>query len=137
MKETHQTIAEEASHLAIEKTKEAQEAVELSRLAQANLAHEKAEALINKAEEVAKTLVDVSRNADERITKSLSDALRDVFGEKENSGRFIDTSRIPLICQDIKGIHGEVADIKDNLRWIVRLIIGAVVTALLGLVLIK
>lgn len=78
---------------------------------------------------------DVARQASDATTKRLlTEAIQDAFGKEENSGRFIDTSRIPLICQDIKGIHGEVADIKDNLKWITRLIIGAVILALLGLV---
>src|SRR5688572_19817461 len=112
MPETHRQIAEEAANLAVRKTAEAQKAVEVSRSVQNEL-------------------------SDERIGRALSGALRDVFGEKENSGRFIDTSRIPLICQDIKGIHGSLDEINDTMKWITRLIVGAVITALLGLVIIS
>lgn len=55
---------------------------------------------------------DIARSQDERTTQSLVDALREVFGENQNTGRFIDVSRIPLICQNITGIHGEIAEIK-------------------------
>lgn len=105
-------IALEASHEAVERAKLAAEALEVARMAQLNF-------------------------NDSKMRDVLADVLRDVFGEKENSGRFIDTSRIPLICQDIKGIHGTLDDIKDSMKWITRLIIGAVVLALLGLILIK
>lgn len=49
-------------------------------------------------------------------TKALSDALRDVFGEHESSGRFIDVSRIPLICRNIEGIASSLQDIKDSIE---------------------
>jgi ribosomal protein L9 len=137
-------IVEDAATLAVEKTTEAQEAIEASRMAQLILASEtaekansKAEELIKKAEDVARKLLDLNAHSDDKIAKYLAVALKDVFGEHEHSGRFIDTNRIPLICQDIKGIHTEVSGIKDDLKWIVRLIIGTVVTALLALVLIK
>lgn len=135
--EDPQQKVENASSFAVEKTREAQEVVEKARLAGLNLANEKAEQLIQKAGEMAEELKKASVHTDDNIVKALSVALRDVFGENENSGRFIDTARIPLICQDLKGIHGEVSDIKDNLKWITRLIIGAVVLALMGLVLVK
>lgn len=52
-----------------------------------------------------------------------------------NQGKkFIDTSRIPLICQDISNIHSDIKEIKGTITWISRLIIGAVVLALLGVI---
>lgn len=109
--EEHNQV-EDAAVIAIEKTKEAQEAIEAARSLQSSL-------------------------SDEKIAKALSSALRDVFGENENSGRFIDTNRIPLICQDIKGIHGSISKIEDKIDWVSKLVIGAVILALLGMVLIK
>jgi len=49
------------------------------------------------------------------IIKALSAALREVFSENGKSGRFIDVSRIPLICQHIAGIHDSLAEIKETL----------------------
>lgn len=49
----------------------------------------------------------------ENTTKSLVDALRAVFGENEDSKRFIDISKIPLICKSIVDIHDTLTEIKD------------------------
>lgn len=107
--DNYKEIAEQAAQMAIEKATKAAQAIEDSRKAQLDL-------------------------SDKKLSDAIAVALKDVFGEKENSGRFIDTSRIPLICQDIKGIHTELSGIQDNMKWIIRLIIGAVIMALLGLI---
>lgn len=94
-------------------------------------------------------------------TRALSEALREVFGEGTASGRFVDVSRIPLICKNIEGIHDSLQEIKtdlkesyprkdsidvidkkveelrDNQKWVVRIVVGAVLAAILGLVIIK
>lgn len=94
-------------------------------------------------------------------TKMFSEALREAFGEQKSSGRFVDISRIPLICKNIesidaklekiiatmeenyvkvetaKNLSDKVASLSDNQTWVVRIVIGAVIMALLGLVLIK
>lgn len=62
--------------------------------------------------------------------------------------KFIDVSRIPLICQDISNIHRDITEVKggisdhkkdisdlkddtkevqDNIKWGVRLILGALI----------
>ena len=70
--------------------------------------------------------------------KKQRDEMLDILDEYFNRGvdkkKFIDVNRIPLICQDISNIHIALKKIEDNVTWIVRLIIGAVVTALIGLV---
>lgn len=63
--------------------------------------------------------------------------LEDYFNQGVDKKKFINTDRIPLICQDISNIHSDIRDIKDNQTWLVRLIIGAIVLALLGLVLVN
>ncbi len=139
--------AEEASQRATETAKVAAEAVEISRMAQAALV---------KAE-----------NTEQGI-KMLSESLRKVFGEYEESRRFIDISRIPLICKNINDMHGNIeemkhmiegldgkfinvdkfqafkevitefkSEVKDGNKWLIRLIIGAVILAGLGLVLVR
>ena len=81
------------------------------------------------------TAAEASVNHEREMVKVLVEALRQVFGENQDSGRFIDVSRIPLICQNINNMHQRIEKIDGNITWIVRLIIGAVVLALLGLVL--
>lgn len=95
------------------------------------------------------------------MTQMFSEALREAFGEQRSKGRFVDISRIPLICKNIEAIDvklekiittmednyvkvetakvlaDKVASLSDDRKWIVRLVVGAVITALLGLVLIK
>lgn len=63
--------------------------------------------------------------------KKLITALDEYFSQDR---KFIDVSRIPLICQDIRNIHTSLNKIEDNMTWIVRLIIGSVVLAILALV---
>lgn len=53
---------------------------------------------------------------DDNIAQSLAEALREVFGENEASRRFIDVSRIPLICKSITDIHENIAEIKDMIK---------------------
>lgn len=60
-----------------------------------------------------KQILDALKESDERTTKVVSDALRDVFGEHQSTGRFIDVARIPLICKSILDINGSMKEIKD------------------------
>jgi hypothetical protein len=50
-----------------------------------------------------------------RTAQAISEALHDVFDEKRSSGQFIDVSRIPLICQSIVSISGDLKDIKKSM----------------------
>lgn len=104
-------------------------------------AEQTAKDLLNSAVvEARATLVEASKiailtAAEERkkITESLSDALREVFGENVNAGKFVDVSRIPLICQSIVSLHENVEDIKGDIKWVSRLVIGAIVLGVIGL----
>lgn len=66
------------------------------------------------AVETARALQLVAMN--ENTTKSLVEALRQVFGEYTEQQRFIDTKRIPLICKQIEDIHSNIADIKQMFK---------------------
>lgn len=109
--------------------------------------------LVSNAAETGKSIIanavrisgETVQTNEEHMTKSLSNALRDVFGENVNSGRFIDTSRIPLICQSILGIEKSIEEIKDGMNtkfittdafWPVKTIVytgvGLVLTAVVG-----
>lgn len=72
-----------------------------------------------------------NRASEERITSAFTVALKKAFSTDEIDGqkRFIDITRIPLICQNINQMHEDIASIKDNLKWGVRVVIGAVLLA--------
>lgn len=99
-----------------------------------------ARTVVNQAAETAKAVVSAQAEynaSDERQTKILADALREVFGELEESKRLVDVSRIPLICQSIVDMHKSIDDINKNLTWGVRTVIGGVILALLKVVFVK
>lgn len=72
-----------------------------------------------------------TKNLLESIQREL-ESLKEAHN-KSTSNRFIDVSRIPLICADIATIRGQLKAIEDNIRWGVRIVIGAVIMALLGM----
>ena len=112
------TLAEEASAQAVHTARKAADAVEVSREV-----HQQ-ELLVQTKELVI-------------------EALREVFGKGDEgaSGEMnILVRRIPFICNDIAQIHKDIADTKDgveeirgNIKWGVRLVIGAVILALVGM----
>lgn len=67
---------------------------------------------------------------DERIEAAVSRAFSAGVGDK----RFIDITRIPLICQSIVGIDSRLKNIEGNVTWGVRIVVGAVLVALIALV---
>lgn len=69
----------------------------------------------------------------ERQKQEMLAVLNEYFDAGVEKKKFIDTSRIPLICQDIKVIHQSIEKIDANVTWIVRLIIGAVLLGLVGM----
>lgn len=80
----------------------------------------------------------------EQQKQQMLDVLDEYFTRGVDKKKFINTDRIPLICQDIAVIHNKMETmensmnkIQDNVTWLVRLVVGAVVLALLGLVLVK
>ena len=73
--------------------------------------------VVSRAVDVAKEVVQTAANtADERTTATLAAALREVFGENRDARRFVDITRIPLICQSIVGIHSELKDLKQMVK---------------------
>ncbi len=49
------------------------------------------------------------------IKKQINEALEEYFNRGVEQKKFLDVSRIPLICQDISNIHTAVQDIKEKL----------------------
>jgi len=110
--------AEEASANAAHQAKTAQEAVEQSRE-------------VHLQEAIQKTALETKA--------ALLEGLKEVFGEgdEHNSSQMrVLVRRIPILCQDIKAMHEDIAAINDNLKWAVRLVIGAILLAVVKLVLI-
>ena len=50
------------------------------------------------------------------ITQALTEALRQAFGENLDARRFIDVTRVPLICQSIISIHEDIKEIRESLE---------------------
>lgn len=63
---------------------------------------------------ISEVLLQENRNL-ELLKKALQETLIHVFGENEKSQKFIDVSRIPLICQNINAMHDNIKEIKDNM----------------------
>ncbi len=72
-----------------------------------------AEEVVHKATRTAEKLLD---DSEERTTKALADALREVFGENQDARRFVDITKIPLICQSINGIHLSLTELKIMMK---------------------
>ena len=92
-----------------------------------------AKVVVEKATKVAADLAVQTKAENDQTAASLAEALRQVFGENEASQRFIDVSRIPLICQSIVDIHKNIDKINNNITWAVRTVVGGVILALLTL----
>lgn len=62
--------------------------------------------------------------------------LRKVLGTEidDNKDILIIKARVPLICQMIIAIEGRLSSIEDNIRWAVRIVVAAVLVALVGMV---
>lgn len=72
--------------------------------------------VVARATDTAAKLVEAKDERDARITSALAGALREVFGEHEATKRFVDVTRIPLICQSIVSIHTDIGEIKVMMK---------------------
>jgi hypothetical protein len=50
---------------------------------------------------------------EEALKKEIREAVEDAFSSSVKDGRYVDVSRVPLICQSIVQIHKDVSEIKD------------------------
>lgn len=59
----------------------------------------------------------IERSREAQMASAIATAVKDVFALKDYDGqkRFVDISRVPLICQAILGIHQSLEDIKGNM----------------------
>src|SRR5687767_2329778 len=80
-----------------------------------------AQELVNKAAVTVEKILAAAAEAgeggrEENTREVLADALREVFGENSVSGRFIDVSKIPLLCHSIVDINQTLAEIRLILK---------------------
>ena len=61
------------------------------------------------------------------------DVLDEYFSRGVDKKKFIDTSRSPLICQDIANIHISIEKIEGNINWGVKIILSTVVAGIIAL----
>lgn len=111
--------AQEASAEAIHKTKNAAQAIETARELQ----------LARAVEETA-----------QKTKASLLEGLKEVFGEsdsKDPDQMRILVRRIPILCTNIEQMHQDISSIQSNITWALRLIIGAILLAVLKLILLS
>ena len=89
--------------------------------------------------------MEIQKRNDEHMTGILSNALREVFDLHKESGRFIDISKIPLLCKSVIEIHENIKEIKNKLdnkfvtidmfspvRMITYGLVGAILFAVIG-----
>lgn len=82
----------------------------------------------------------VPQQTNAETTEILVNALRQVFGEKDEQQQFINVSRVPMICKQIDKIHSDIEDINLSLnelkltKRIVYFTCGAVATAVIATV---
>jgi hypothetical protein len=66
----------------------------------------------------------IAEKSDERIAALVSSSISEFFNRGISEKRFIDIGRIPFICDDIRGIHGQIAEQGNDIRWIKWLVMG-------------
>lgn len=74
-----------------------------------------------------------NRASEERMTDAFKGAIKEAFSTDEGGQkRFIDITRIPLICNTIISVESRLESIEDNQKWVTRLILGGVILAVLA-----
>lgn len=73
----------------------------------------------------------------DRIEHAAQQAVREELSSVMGDKRYINLERVPLICQSILRIDKSIEGIQGNITWGVRIVIGAVLLALLGMVIVK
>jgi len=76
-----------------------------------------------------------------KFNQKLHDTWYAVFGDKGKGGLCDEIEKIKsereIIDKRFETICDDIADIKDTLKWVSRLVLGAVILAVLGLVFVK
>jgi hypothetical protein len=92
------------------------------------------ESKIAEAAQAAAVAHEANANAREaQMHETLVHALREVLVDGASEERPLLIKRIPFICNDIVSMKQSISDINDNLKWGVRIVIGAVIVAVMAL----
>ena len=92
------------------------------------------ESKVAKAANAAAIAEEAKHNA---LVEALSKALIPILNKAltyDNGDRPALVARIPAICTDIRNIMDDIKNIQDNITWGVRIIIGAIILALVAMV---
>ena len=81
----------------------------------------------------------------DKLKEAFHEAMQTFFKEGVAAGRYVDVSRIPLICQNISTIHADIGEIKQKLetkyvtqesffpvKSLVYGLVGIILTAVIG-----
>lgn len=73
---------------------------------------------------------------EEKMAMAAARAMKELFSIDDGHGRkrFIDITRVPLICQSIVGIDSRLKAIESNITWGVRVVIGAILLGVVALI---
>lgn len=85
------------------------------------------------------TLDTLSREREVQMEAILERVIERVFSAEDKGGhdRFVNISRVPLICQAIVGIEERLNKIDSNIGWGVKIVLGAVILGVVALVIKK
>lgn len=90
------------------------------------------------AETAAQLVADTAELTDKRVEIALTTALKKVFGEsdadRDPDQMVVLVRRIPILCTNVANMHAMIAEIKENITWGIRIVIGAVILAVLAMV---
>ena len=108
-------------------------------------AHDASAEAVHKARGAAQA-VETAREAQQRelvehtaqkTKEALLEGLKEVFtndNDKSPSEMKILIQRVPIICTSLIQMHDDIKSLKDTQMWVARLIVGAVVLAVLKLI---
>lgn len=119
MNETETPSAQDASKDAVQAAKVAAKAVEVSRAVQLD------EAVVKTASQTKAALLE---------------GLKEIFGgpnEEDPEHMSIIYSKIPLLCLQVANMQKDIKSINDNIRWAVRIVLGAIILALVKFLIMK
>ena len=93
---------------------------------------------VKAAETAAKLVSDTAELTDKRVEIALTAALKNVFGGSDSSRdpeqMVILVRRIPILCTNVENMHVMIGEMKDNITWATRIVVGAVILAGLALI---
>lgn len=115
-------ILNETARDAVHAQRDAAQAVEIARTKQ----------IQDVADKVTEFIPD-----EEQMARIVRTQVEHVLAQGTEHEKSLILARVPFICQDIKNIDGRLMAIEGNLTWGIRIVLGAVIMAVLGVVLIN